>query len=106
MPDRIKEGMKALNLTAEEAMEPKNQERIMTRLMKGYNNQLKEKGKDLTLGNIYAIHQLGPTRANRYFDGSLTKADLSVMNDNLPAKEKLQTWKGVEEAWTNKYNKG
>ena len=82
MPDTAK--MYADQLGLSEYTSPEAQEKIMARALNDYKSKLNKWGVQQTNGNIYAIHQLGPSRAYRMFNGTLTSNDVKVMKDNLP----------------------
>jgi hypothetical protein len=85
---------------------PQNQETIMNEAMKDYESYLNKWGVPSNEGNTYAVHQLGPGRAKRYFNGELTDRDIKVMRDNLPddLKRKATSRDKVLELWNSKYN--
>jgi len=90
-----------LGLTEAQSKTPEGQEKVYTELKNGYRSLLRKLDEPITAKNMYAVHQLGTGRAERYFKGTLTAKDLKVMKDNLP-KSKQDT-KDVVGEWTRTY---
>ncbi len=83
---------------------PENQDRIMQYANQDYANYLNKWDRQDSPSNRYAVHQLGPARARRYFTDSLTDSDYKVMNDNLPSSLKAKDNNTIRQNWMNKYN--
>ena len=94
--------MYADQLGLDEYISPAAQEKIMSRALVDYKSKLNRWGVPKTNGNIYAIHQLGPSRAYRLFSNKLTEGDIQAMRDNIPGAnsnlardEVITKWKSI-----------
>lgn len=104
MPSTGKEMAERLGLKGSWDL-PENQDRVMDGLDKQYASVLTRLKQPVTEKKKYAVHQLGRARAARYFNGSLTDKDISVMNDNLPAKLKSNDRATVLANWDRTYQR-
>ena len=84
--------------------EPNNQKAIMAYAKNDYIGKLNSWGLDNGESNQYVIHQLGPSRARRYFTNKLTDNDVRVMNDNLPSDKKGTSRDQIINNWKMTYN--
>ncbi len=91
MPSTAKMYAKEIGINPNEWNTPDNQDKIMAHALKAYGKVLDSVGVKHTHGNKYAVHQLGPARARRFFRGKLTTRDIKVMNDNLPRSKKVMS---------------
>ena len=94
---------KRLNVDPKSLKTPLGQELAFKELANEYIGQLKNLGLPVTNENIYAIHQLGYPRAERYFTGNLKIDDLVKMNDNLPKELQSLDPDTVVSNWTNHF---
>lgn len=83
---------------------PENQDKIMQYANQDYANYLQKWDRQDSPSNRYVVHQLGPSRAKRYFTDSLTDKDFKVMNDNLPSDLRAKDNETIRRNWMNKYN--
>jgi len=79
-----KQVAKELGKTPEYLRTPEGQEKAMKYLYNSYTTLLESLGEPETKENIYTVHQLGETRASRYFNNTLTGKDYTIMWKNLP----------------------
>ncbi len=104
----MKSVAKELGKSEEYLRTPKGQEEAMTHLIKGYDKTLKENNEPLTDSNRYVVHQLGATRAKRYFTHTLTGKDYTIMWKNLPDETQAEIPRtdrvSILKAWKGLYN--
>jgi hypothetical protein len=103
MPTTGKYYAKKIGIDPNKWKEPENQEKIMRYALKDYTRLLNTIDIPNRPENLYTVHQLGPSRAKRYFTGKLTDKDLAVMRKNLP--KRMRKTKDVVGDWSYLYNK-
>lgn len=104
MPSTAKMYAKQIGIDPEQWTVPSNQKAIMNQAKNDYISKLSSWGLDSGESNQYVLHQLGPSRARRYFENKLTDSDVRVMNDNLPSDKKGTTREQVIGNWKALYN--
>ena len=103
MPDTAKMYASRIGIDPNTWTEPANQELIMEEADKDYTQYLSKWGQEVNDANKYAVHQLGPGRAERLFNNKLTNSDISIMNDNLPKGKKATDRMTIVSNWKNTY---